>query len=256
MSVIAIVGNAPLTEADRLRIAAADTVCRFNLTPNIRGEPDARTDELSLACSSKQIGDYFARGLYRDDPAFLKAGRLVLPYHPEIIRRCMRPPSLLSRLKGRRADWTDACLSAAKAYGKSVEIISPEAYDAAARVLGISGVWRDHVPSSGFLAIERALTHGEEIHVFGFTFRGWHRHAWDREEAIVRAHAAAGRLTLHAASGAAAASVSGGDGEAERAAGARQVVLQERGVHAHQFIGEIGGIEQQRHVLTGQRPPR
>ncbi|PWW02077.1 hypothetical protein DFR52_102744 [Hoeflea marina] len=202
MKTVAIVGNGPLEEADKRFVGAADIVTRFNLVPREHLALSDRTDEHFLSCSSKQVGDYLAAGSYESDPCFRNAGRIVLPYHPGIIAACMPQPSWLSRLKGRRADWTSVCERAAARFGKQLVILTEEDYRSACRALGIGGEGRDFYPSSGYLAVMRALKIYQpsmhRIHLLGFGFQGWKRHPWPAEEAAIRALHAQDRLSLHA----------------------------------------------------------
>ena len=201
MKIVAIIGNGPLSEADRLFIGAADIVTRFNLVPEAHINLSARTDELFLSCSSKQIGEYLAERRYETDPCFQSASRIVLPYNPSIIAAHMPRPSFLSRLKGRRADWTEVCKKVAARLGKQVVVLSAADYRNACIALGIEGRGRDFYPSSGYLAVARALnihdpsTH--RIHLFGFGFMGWKKHPWTAEEASIRTMHLQRKLKLH-----------------------------------------------------------
>jgi hypothetical protein len=198
----AIVGNGPLSLDDRALIATADRIIRFNLTPNLCEELDARTTELFLSCSSKQIGEFLSQGQYHSNSAFHQATRVVLPYHPDIIKKYMRPPSILSRLKGRRADWSKDCLKIAGQTGKSTEILPADLYLKACYRLSIIPEKKEFFPSSGCLSILRELQSAQhsasELHVFGFGYVGWKRHSWAEEKALVTELENAGELKMHA----------------------------------------------------------
>lgn len=194
----AIVGNGPLGEGDRERIAAADHVIRFNLTPNRL--PGEKTNELYLSCSSKQIGEYLSGGKYRDDPAYEDAERIVLSYHPDIVRHYMPRPNPLSRLLGRHNDWSALCEQIAVARGKETETLPAELYRAACAILDIDIERKEFFPSSGFLAVLHELGRAPKsngLEIFGFGFQGWKRHRWDREKAYLSAMAAAGKIVLN-----------------------------------------------------------
>lgn len=198
----AIVGNGPLSADDRALIATADHIIRFNRTPNLKGDMNARTDELVLACSNNQIGKFLLRGHYRSDQAFQQARCLVLPYHPTIIRRyMMKRLSLLSRLKGRRSDWSDYCVEIANQEGKLTEILPMELYYDACKLLEIQTEARGFFPSSGVMIVLRELrdkqNKPDEIHVFGFGFTGWEGHPWEREKALISQFDREGDLELH-----------------------------------------------------------
>lgn len=199
-TMIAIVGNGALSQADVDSIRAFEHVVRFNLTPNIHSASEARTTELFLSASSKQIGQYLRKSEYSTDPAFQSASKIIIPYSSDIIRRCMRPPNILSRLKGRRLDWTPLCREVSQKSGKDLEIISTTEYYKACFSLNIKGTWRDFIPSSGFLAVQRALARTENsaaVHVFGFGFEGWKRHYWIGEKDQLQEAAKAGLLVIH-----------------------------------------------------------
>ena len=197
---IAIVGNGPLTEANISLMRDFKHIVRFNLTQNIPSASEAHTTELFLAVSSKQIGHYLSEGGYAVDPAFQSATKIVSPYSPEIIRSCMKQPNILSRLKGRRSDWTNVCREIARKSGKEFEVLSSEEYYKSCALLSIRGTWRDSIPSSGFLSVQRELARKvdrEPIHVFGFGFRGWKRHHWEGEKHQLQKAAEAGHLVIH-----------------------------------------------------------
>lgn len=198
---IAIVGNGPLSSENRAIIATASRIIRFNLTPNIREEPTARTDDLFLSCSSKQIGEFLLHGQYLSDNAFRHASRIVFPYHPNIIRQYMKPPSLLSRLKGRRSDWTEYCIKIANQAAKYTEIVTDNLYLEACSALEIDPRVKEFFPSSGLLAVFHELNNKQyeenDLHLFGFGFAGWKRHRWDKEKSIISAFEHTEHLTLH-----------------------------------------------------------
>ena len=185
MTSVAVVGNAELSQHQRQKIDASDHIIRFNLTPNIANVSNARTSELFLSCSSKQVGSFLSERRFLHDVAFQRAYRIVLPYHPEVISSYMLKPSWLSRLKGRKSDWSDVCIQAAVECNKELEIVSVQTYVDACRILGIDFSRKDYFPSSGFIATLRALNRwklqGDCITLFGFGFSGWKKHLWSRE---------------------------------------------------------------------------
>ena len=157
MTSVAIVGNSALSQRQRKEIEVSDHIIRFNLTPNISDEPSARTMELFLSCSSKQVGSFLSERRFLEDVAFQRADRIILPYHPEVIASYMLKPSWLSRLKGRKSDWSEVCSQAVFECGKELEIVSVQTYFDACNILGIDCSRKDYFPSSGFIAILRAL---------------------------------------------------------------------------------------------------
>lgn len=189
MTRVAIVGNSALSGHQRQEIDALDYVIRFNLTPNIASDSSARTNELFLSCSSKQVGSFLSERRFLEDVAFQRAHRIVLPYHPEVIASYMLKPSWLSRLKGRKSDWTDICRLAALECNKELEIVPTQVYIDACRILGIDCSRKEYFPSSGFIAILRALerwqSHDDSITIFGFGFFGWKKHLWAQEKEAI-----------------------------------------------------------------------
>ncbi|RYH03284.1 hypothetical protein EU805_06065 [Salipiger sp. IMCC34102] len=198
---VAIVGNGPVAKRDQAEIAQAKVIFRFNRVPEANRTESVATTHLVLANSTKQIGTYLTQRAYLADPCFSAARTIVAPHAPQIVAAYMRKPNLLSRLKGRRADWAEACARAAADTGKSFAIWPASLYLTACETLGIDPVPRTMFPSTGFLAVQHARdsyppeTH--QIHLYGFGFQGWKRHDWPAEARVLRGWADEGALTLH-----------------------------------------------------------
>jgi hypothetical protein len=117
---------------------------------------------------------------------------VILPYHPSVIARYHPKPNPLSRLKGRRADWTEKAVDVFGAAGKEVTILPPDFYEECCEELGIgAGERRKTFPSTGFLAVIYAMREyspaGWAINLFGFGWQGWKRHDWEAERKWVKA---------------------------------------------------------------------
>jgi hypothetical protein len=120
------------------------------------------------------------------------ARQIILPYRPSIIAKYHPRPNLLSRLKGRKSDWTAETLEMCKKAGKEALVLPPDFYEESCAELGISQSDRSRVfPSTGFLGIRYALGElagsPDEIELYGFCWQGWKRHDWDKEHAWVKA---------------------------------------------------------------------
>ena len=134
-------------------------------------------------------------------PIFQAADELMLTYHPQIIERYFRKPNPLSRLKGRRADWTEASILYFGGAGKEIRIMPPQFYEQGCRDLGLTPDKMGEVfPSTGYFGIWHALqTHSQEdwrIEICGFSWEGWKRHTWADERRWVTNQVDAGRIFL------------------------------------------------------------
>jgi hypothetical protein len=159
---IAIVGNGPIPGGCAAEIDSSNLVVRFNESPNALDRTGTKTDLLFLANSGKHM---------------------VARYHPK--------PSVLSRLMGRRADWTVPALQHFGKAGKEVSVLPPQFYEDCCEELGI-GVKerRRRFPSTGFIGIRYAMVNfpadHSAIRLYGFGWEGWKRHAWDAEREWVK----------------------------------------------------------------------
>lgn len=181
---VVIVGNAPIAENLGQAIDGADIVVRFNepsQTPEKIGE---RTDLLFVVNSGKSMQARLQNPEWLTSEFVRQAREIVLPYHPSVIAKYHPRPNLLSRLKGRRADWTYQTIEALGALGKPVTVLSASFYEESCRELGISGKeLRRTFPSTGFLGIRYCLERysGCRLEICGFGWAGWKRHNWEAE---------------------------------------------------------------------------
>jgi hypothetical protein len=181
---LVIVGNGDLSRDLSKEIDAAQFVLRFNQPkPGLSG---TRTDLLMLINSSKQMQAWLEDPDFLRSPFFVAAREIILAHHPEIIRKYCVQPNLLSRMKGRRADWTQMAIDVFGSAGKEVRILPAPFYIEACTDLGISEAkMRGVFPSTGYLGIRYILQNfpGEEweIKLCGFSWEGWKRHAWGDE---------------------------------------------------------------------------
>lgn len=128
-----IVGNAPLPRDLSKEVDAADFVVRFNEPKQSIGMSGTRTDLLMLATSSKPMQRRLRDPGFIRTPTFRAAKEVMLAYHPSIIRMYHPKPNILSRLKGRRSDWTMETVEVVGAAGKEIRIMPPQFYVAGCR---------------------------------------------------------------------------------------------------------------------------
>lgn len=139
-----------------------------------------------------------------DDPAFAErpvvaaASTIILPIHPDK-ERLITPPVAPDEIGPDGQNYAGEAADRFARLGKAVETLPVATFVAAADIIGWRTITADMpAPSTGLLTLVWLLgtfAHAE-IHAFGFTFEGWHGHAWDRERAFFAATAATGRLTL------------------------------------------------------------
>ncbi|GGA78802.1 urease accessory protein [Brucella endophytica] len=196
---LVIIGNGDLPRDLSAEIDAADFVLRFN-KPKV-GPGGTRTDLLMLINSSKQMQDWLEDPDFVRSPFFEAAGEVILVHHPEIIEKYCVQPNILSRLKGRRADWTWAAINIFGGAGKEIRILPPQFYLEACEELGITQAnLREVFPSTGYLGIRYILQNFPcetwDIKLCGFSWEGWRRHNWADERRWVEDRMEEGRLSF------------------------------------------------------------
>lgn len=187
-----LVGNGPLPRDMTAEIDAADFVVRFNEPKASIGMSGTRTDWLFLNNSGKPMERRLKDPGYVVSPIVQAARTVIFTYHPITIDRYLIRPNILSRLKGRRSDWTDAALQMFGRAGKEVLILPPVFYEDGCRALGVPDDEMTRLfPSTGYFGIRYVLEHFStadwQIHICGFTWEGWKRHAWMQERGWVEA---------------------------------------------------------------------
>lgn len=185
-----IVGNGPLPADMTAEIDAADFVVRFNEPKASIGMSGTKTDWLFLNNSGKPMERRLKDPAYIVSPIVSAARTVIFTYHPITIDRYLIRPNVLSRLKGRRADWTAAALNMFGRAGKEVLILPPVFYEDGCRALGVPDEAMTRLfPSTGYFGIRYVLEHFSSadwhIHICGFTWEGWKRHAWMQERGWV-----------------------------------------------------------------------
>lgn len=196
-----IVGNGPISGDMSREIDAADFVVRFNEPKASVGMSGQKTDILFLCNAGKPM----QRRL--EDPKFLAsaimkdARQVILAYHPIIIDRYFPKPNVLSRLKGRREDWTLATIMALGRIGKSSLVLPASFYLEGCDEIGLPENQRATVyPSTGYFGIFYILRDFPvadwDIILCGFSWQGWKRHAWADERKWVEDKVAHGLLKV------------------------------------------------------------
>ncbi|MCO7725383.1 glycosyltransferase family 29 protein [Brucella intermedia] len=196
-----IVGNAPLPRDLSAEVDSADFVVRFNEPKQSIGMSGTRTDLLMLATSSKPMQRRLSDPDFLQTPTFKAAKEVMLAYHPSIIRKYHPRPNFLSRLKGRRSDWTMQTIEIIGSAGKEIRIMPPQFYLAGCKELGIAEENLSKTfPSTGFFGIFYMLgkcpQESWNVKICGFTWEGWKRHAWGDERSWVEQKIEAGRISL------------------------------------------------------------
>ncbi|KAB2713627.1 glycosyltransferase family 29 protein [Brucella intermedia] len=196
-----IVGNAPLPRDLSAEVDAADFVVRFNEPKQSIGMSGTRTDLLMLATSSKPMQRRLRDPGFVQTPTFKAAKEVMLAYHPSIIRKYHPRPNFLSRLKGRRGDWTMQTIEVVGSAGKEIRIMPPQFYLAGCKELGVTEENVSKVfPSTGFFGIwymlEKCPQESWDVKICGFTWEGWKRHTWGDERSWVEQKVKSGRISL------------------------------------------------------------
>ncbi|KAB2672583.1 hypothetical protein F9K77_04425 [Ochrobactrum sp. LMG 5442] len=196
-----IVGNAPLPRDLSAEVDAADFVVRFNEPKQSIGMSGTRTDLLMLATSSKPMQRRLRDPGFVQTPTFKAAKEVMLAYHPSIIRKYHPRPNFLSRLKGRRGDWTMQTVEVVGSAGKEIRIMPPQFYLAGCKELGVTEENISKVfPSTGFFGIwymlEKCPQESWDVKICGFTWEGWKRHTWGDERSWVEQKVKSGRISL------------------------------------------------------------
>jgi hypothetical protein len=196
-----IIGNGALQRDLSGLVDAADFVVRFNEPKMSIGMSGTRTDLLVLATSSKPMQRRLADPDFVRSPTFLAARLVMLAYHPSIIRKYHPRPNILSRLKGRRADWTAQTIEKIGAAGKEIRIMPPQFYIDGCAELGLSEAgMHSAFPSTGYFGIRHVLqTHARadwQVQICGFSWQGWKRHAWMDERQWVEERVADGSIGI------------------------------------------------------------
>jgi len=181
-----IIGNGPLPHDLSGRVDGAAHVVRFNEPKASIDWSGTRTDWLFVNNSGKPMQRRILSREYAHLPTVQAADFIFFAYHPITIRNYLIKPNFLSRLKGRRADWTLDALEMFGRVNKKVAILPPSYYEEGCDMLGIPERDRRTVfPTTGFFGIRYTLERfaGAEwdIHICGFSWEGWKRHAWNAE---------------------------------------------------------------------------
>ena len=181
-----IVGNGPIPGDMSETIDAADFVVRFNEPKASIGKSGTKTDILFLSNTGKPMQRRLADPSFVTSAMMEDAKEVIFAYHPLIVRRYFPAPNFLSRLKGRRQDWTMPAIMALGNAGKTCSILPTDFYLEGCEALGLTADKLGKVfPSTGYFGIYYALSRFPpeewDISVCGFSWQGWKKHAWGDE---------------------------------------------------------------------------
>jgi hypothetical protein len=183
-----IVGNGVLLEDMSERVDASDAVMRFNEPKASIGMSGTKTKWLFVCNTGKPMKRRLDDPNYPKSPIVQAAELVVLASHPTAVEKYAPKLSLLARLKGRRAEWTWACINMFGNAGKMVAVMPVSDYEAGCRELGLEPSELLKVrtfPSTGYFGIRYALQQCPadewDVEIAGFSWQGWQRHAWADE---------------------------------------------------------------------------
>lgn len=196
-----IVGNGPISHDMSGMVDGADFVVRFNEPKVSIGMSGTKSDWLFVNNCGKPMQRRIENPAYVESPIVRASRWIFFVYHPIVARRYQVKPNLLSRLKGRRTDWTAAALDMFGRAGKDVVILPSTFYEEGCAELGIPADRMDKVfPSTGYFGIRYVLREFSErewdVHICGFSWEGWKRHAWGDERRWAEALAERGRVRV------------------------------------------------------------
>lgn len=194
-----IVGNGPVGRDMSAEIDSAELVIRFNEPRVSLGMTGTKTDMLMLATSSKQMEEWIKNPNFINSEIVRNTPEVLFAFHPSIIKRFHHHPNFLSRLKGRRADWTNEAIDYFGRAGKKIRIMPSQDYFSVCDELGIGADRMKEVfPSTGFFGIWLALRKYSlpdwDIKICGFSWEGWKRHDWAAERKWIEEKIASGAL--------------------------------------------------------------
>jgi hypothetical protein len=198
---VVVVGNGPLPRDLSAEVDSADEVVRFNEPKAAKGMSGTRCDRLFINNSGKPMQRRIADPAYAASPFVQAAREVIFAYHPKVIRDYLVQPNVLSRLRGRRSDWTRQAIEMLGRAGKEIRIMPPAFYEQGCDDLGIPADRRRTMfPSTGFLGLRYVVQHYSQpewsIEICGFSHEGWKRHAWQDERGWVETKLASGALSL------------------------------------------------------------
>ncbi|WP_309083171.1 glycosyltransferase family 29 protein [Chelativorans sp.] len=187
-----IVGNGPILFDMSSHVDACDHVVRFNEPKTSFGMSGTKTNWLFVCNTGKPMERRLKNRDYPTSPIVQAAELVFLVNHPLSVEKYGLKPKLLSRIKGRRAEWTWPALMMYGKAGRTVAILSPSFYEESCRDLGLEPeetLEKRVFPSTGYLGIrytlEKLPPEEWDVEIAGFSWQGWQRHTWDYERAWI-----------------------------------------------------------------------
>jgi hypothetical protein len=183
-----IVGNGVLLEDMSERVDSSDAVMRFNEPKASIGMSGTKTKWLFVCNTGKPMKRRLDDPNYPTSPIVQATELVILASHPIVVEKYAPKVSLLARIKGRRTEWTWACINMFGNAGKMVAVMPVSDYEAGCRELGLEPSLLQKVrtfPSTGYFGIRYALEQCPadewDVEIAGFSWQGWQRHAWADE---------------------------------------------------------------------------
>lgn len=183
-----VVGNGVLLEDMSERVDASDAVLRFNEPKASIGMSGTKTTWLFVCNTGKPMKRRLDNPSYPTSPIVQAAELVILASHPIAVEKYAPKLSLLARIKGRRAEWTWACINMFGNAGKMVAVMPVSDYEDGCRELGLEPSLLLKIrtfPSTGYFGIRYALQQCPadewDVEIAGFSWQGWQRHAWADE---------------------------------------------------------------------------
>lgn len=201
---IFILGNGPIDNSDLIAPERGDLIVRFNMpSKSSMTIAQGKTDYLFAANSKAVFLENIEKGLLTSQ-AVLSKPTVVMPYHPTVIRAHLpkRRHKFLKIFRRRGID--DGTMECIEAFGKPrlpLLLLSSEHYYQCCASLNIdSNLPSPKVPSTGFIAIsyflKSPLFRDYQIFLAGFSWQGWHGHAWDAERRQIEHYVQQGRVVI------------------------------------------------------------
>jgi hypothetical protein len=201
---IFILGNGPITNPDLIAPGMDDLIVRFNMPSKTSITiAQGKTDYLFTANSKAVFLENIEKGLLTSQAVQSKP-TVVMPYHPTIIRAHLpkRRHKFLKIFRKRGIDdGTKECIEAFGQPQLPLLLLSSEHYYQCCASLGIdNSLPSPKVPSTGYIAtsyfLNNPLFRNYQIFLAGFSWQGWHGHAWNAERQQIEKLAQQGRVIV------------------------------------------------------------
>ncbi|MBJ7533553.1 hypothetical protein JDN40_05470 [Rhodomicrobium vannielii ATCC 17100] len=187
---IAAVGNGSVSPTRSYEIDNACYVMRFNYPKHDPHHAGSKTSALCALNSAHHMGIWLKDKEYVKSYYFMNTPHVILPYHPNAMKKVLRPIGIGRWLKGRRLHWTFDAIEEFLRQGKSIEVLPEHTVLECYSVLGLPIEPQVQAPSTGFIGVYHLLKvfPETEIRLYGFSWEGWAGHLWERERRWMASH--------------------------------------------------------------------